>query len=129
MAVQEFMDALKLEIFAQYNAARTDPRGYAKTAGLPPRAIELLQQVSPVPAFGAVSVELSEKAMNKVRAGRALRRPGEAAVVSQLPAVRASRWISTFRETRPPASPANNPPLAVQACLTLPLSSLDCPIR
>lgn len=91
MAVQEFIDALKLEIFAQYNAARTDPRGYAKTAGLPPRAVELLQQVKPLPAFGAISVELSDEAMKKVRAHGALQREGEATGVSQLPAVPAIR--------------------------------------
>lgn len=85
MAFQEFIDALKLEIFAQYNAARTDPRGYAKKAGLPARAVELLLQVEPVPAFGSISVELSEKAMKKVGARRALQRRGEAAVVSQFP--------------------------------------------
>ena len=60
------MRALRLEIFAQYNHARTDPLGYSRTAGLPPHAAEMLQRIKPVPAFEAISDELSAEAMNKV---------------------------------------------------------------
>mmetsp|Transcript_12813 Transcript_12813/g.39101 ORF Transcript_12813/g.39101 Transcript_12813/m.39101 type:complete len:194 (+) Transcript_12813:62-643(+) len=67
MAIEEFMRALRLEIFAQYNHARTDPLGYSRTAGLPPHAAEMLQRIKPVPAFEAISDELSAEAMNKVK--------------------------------------------------------------
>ena len=66
--MDDFIEALKLEIFTQYNDARTDPVAYSKTAGLPLRAIALLQKVEPVPPFEAISLELSDQAMNKARA-------------------------------------------------------------
>jgi len=71
--MDDFIDALKLEILSQYNDARTDPVAYSKTAGLPPRAVALLQKVAPVPPFGGISVELSEEAMNKARRRRCFR--------------------------------------------------------
>jgi hypothetical protein len=114
MAVQEFIDALKLEIFAQYNAARTDPLEYAKTAGLPARAVELLQDLKPVPAFGAISVELSNDAMKKVLARRAFFTPAAGSLRPARRGHRPNRPTSNLFPPSPsqPVGPHSLPPIS-----------------
>ena len=64
--MEQYIEALRNEIFHQYNAARTDPIGYSTTPGLPPRAAELCHTIQAVPPFQAISGELTSDAMKKV---------------------------------------------------------------
>mmetsp|Transcript_39683 Transcript_39683/g.127980 ORF Transcript_39683/g.127980 Transcript_39683/m.127980 type:complete len:258 (-) Transcript_39683:176-949(-) len=67
LQMEEFIEALRHEIFYQYNAARADPQGYADTTpGLPPAAAARLRARQAVPPFAAISGELTGEAMKKV---------------------------------------------------------------